>query len=331
MRRLVAHRHGEPERVLAVADVPDDPPPGPGEVRLAVRAVGLNFLDVMLCRGAYPDQPEPPFTPGVEVTGRVVAVGGGVIEPLVDQEVIACPTLPRGALGETVTVAADLVVSRPAELPPIEAAALPVIYQTAWFALARAGVAAGETVLVHAGAGGVGIATTQLAVARGARVICTAGGPVKATVCRDHGAEVAIDYDHEDVVAAVRDATDGRGADVVVDPVGGEVFARSLECLAFEGRLVSVGAAAGPPPPVDPMRLVARNATLVGVSWGSAYPWLRPDAVRDAYRGLFALYQAGAVRPPVSRVVSLTEAPAALADLAARRTTGKVVVRIGED
>nr|MDT0657705.1 NADPH:quinone oxidoreductase family protein [Micromonospora sp. DSM 115978] len=327
MRRLIAHRTGEPEDVLAVAELPDDPPPGPGQVRIAVETVGLNFLDVMLCRGSYPVRPDPPMTPGVEVAGRVSAAGPGVTVP-VGGEVLACPALPHGALGETVTIDAELVVARPATVDPVAAAALPVTYQTAWFALERAGVTAGDTVLVHAGAGGVGIAVSQLAVARGARLICTAGGPQKLATCRANGAGLAIDYRREDFVAAVRDATGGAGADVVIDPVGGDVFARSLDCLAFEGRLVAVGAAGGNPPPVDPMRLIAANATLIGLSWGSAYPWARPAAVRAAYTAMFDLCATGAVRPPVSRVVDLAAAPAALADLAARRTTGKIVVRV---
>jgi NADPH2:quinone reductase len=325
MRRLLAHRTGEPEDVLAIADVPDDPAPGPGEVTIAVHAAGLNFLDVMLCRGTYPLQPEPPVTPGVELAGRVLAAGAGA-ERLIGLDVLACPTLPRGALGDTVTVDADLTVIRPAGLGAVDAAALPVIYQTAWFALGRAGVTAGDTVLIHAGAGGVGVAATQLAVARGARVICTAGDDVKTALCRDHGADLAVNYRTGDFVAAVHDATGGVGVDVVLDPVGGEVFARSLECLAFEGRVVAIGAAGGPPPAVDPMRLVAGNVGVIGVSWGSAYPWRRPAAVREAYQKIFELYAAGAVRPPVSRVVPLAGAPGALADLAARRTVGKVVV-----
>ncbi|MFY1632731.1 NADPH:quinone oxidoreductase family protein [Solwaraspora sp. WMMB335] len=327
MRRLIATGYGEPDRVLTVADLPDDPPPGPGQVRVAVAAVGLNFLDVMLCRGSYPVRPEPPFTPGVELAGRVVATGSGA-EQFAGVEVVACPALPHGALGETVTIDMALAVPRPTDIDPVVAAAVPVTYQTAWFALERAGVRAGETVLVHAGAGGVGIATTQLAAARGARVICTAGGPAKAALCRDNGADVAIDYQADDFVDAVRAATGGAGADVIVDPVGGEVFARSLDCLAFEGRLVAVGAAGGDPPPVDPMRLIAGNATLIGLSWGSTYPWKRPDAVATAYRRIFDLVRAGAVRPPVNRVVDLAGTPAALADLADRRTTGKIVVRI---
>jgi NADPH2:quinone reductase len=185
-------------------------------------------------------------------------------------------------------------------------------------------------VLVHAGAGGVGIAVSQLAVARGARLICTAGGPEKAATCRANGADLIVDYRAEDFAPAVLAATGGAGAKVVIDPVGGDVLARSLDCLAFEGRLVAVGAAAGNPPPVDPMRLIAANATLIGLSWGSAYPWRRPEAVRAAYRTVFELCASGAVRPPVTRVVPLAQAPAALADLAARRTVGKIVVRVAE-
>lgn len=327
IRRLLAYGHGEPEQVLAVAEVPPDPPPGAGEVCLAVRAVGLNFLDVMLCRGDYPQRPEPPFTPGVEAAGTVIATGSGA-EQLLGQEVIACPALPAGALGGQVTVAAALVTPRPAHLAPELAAGLPVIYQTAWFALERAGVSAGQTVLVHAGAGGVGIATTQLALARGATVFCTAGGVDKTVLCRAHGAAAAIDYHRVDFVRAVMNLTGGRGVDVVVDPVGGDVLARSLECLAFEGRLVVVGNAGGPPPGVDPMRLAAGNISLIGLSWGSTYPRRAPEAVAAAYAELFRLHQSGRVRPPVSRVEPLERAPAALADLAARRTTGKLVITV---
>jgi NADPH2:quinone reductase len=321
IRRLIATSAGEPPDVLRLAELPDDPPPGPGQVRLAVHAVGLNFLDVSLCRGDYPVRPDPPMTPGVEAAGRVLDAGPGA-EHLIGADVLACPALPHGALGSTVTIDADLVVVRPAELDPVVAAALPVTYQTAWFALERARLAPRETVLVHAGAGGVGIAVTQLAVACGARVIATAGSPEKLAVCRAEGAEIAVGYDDFEAVA--------RDVDVVIDPVGGDLLGRSLDCLAFEGRLVSVGMAGGPPPPVDPARLIAANADLIGVSWGSRYPWARPDAVRAAYEELFRLCAEGAVRPPVSRVVSLGEAPAALADLGARRTTGKIIVRVEE-
>ncbi|WP_433378702.1 NADPH:quinone oxidoreductase family protein [Actinoplanes sp. CA-142083] len=320
-RRLIATSFGEPADVLRVADVPDIAEISPGFVRIAVRATGLNFLDVMLCRGEYPVRPDFPMTPGVETAGRVVETGPGA-EHLLGREVLACPALPHGALGSSVTIDARLVVERPSHVDPVTAAALPVTYQTAWFALERARVAAGETVLVHAGAGGVGIAVIQLAVARGARVVATAGSPAKLDVCRAQGAEVAVGYDD------FEKAFDS--VDVAIDPVGGDLLGRSLDCLAFEGRLVSVGMAAGPPPPVDPGRLIGRNTDLIGVSWGSRYPSARPDAVRHAYDELFRMCASGEVRPPVSRVVPLDEAPAALADLATRRTTGKVVVRLDD-
>ncbi|GAB2601336.1 oxidoreductase [Paractinoplanes abujensis] len=321
IRRLIATSAGEPQDVLRVATVDDDPRPGPGAVQVAVHAAGLNFLDVSLCRGEYPVRPAPPMTPGVEASGRVLDAGPGA-EHLIGENVVVCPALPHGALGETVTIDASLAVVRPPAVDALVAAALPVTYQTAWFALERARLRAGETVLVNAGAGGVGIATIQLAVARGARVIATAGSAGKLDKCRAEGAAVAVGYDDLASVGEV---------DVVVDPVGGDVLSRSLDCLAFEGRLVSVGMAAGPPPPVDPARLIARNADLIGVSWGSRYPWARPAEVRAAYDELFRRVAAGELRPPITRVVSLEEAPAALADLAARRTTGKVIVRVNEE
>jgi NADPH:quinone reductase len=239
--------------------------------------------------------------------------------------VLACPAMPGGALGERVVVDAAVAVLVPEELDPVHVVALPVNYQTAWFALERASVTGGDTVLVHAGAGGVGVATTQLALARGAQVIAVAGGARKADLCRSQGA-IAVDHERDDFVHVVDEVTKGRGVDVVVDPVGGDVQARSMGCLAFEGRLVVVGAAGGPPPLVDPMRLAASNVSLVGLSWGSTYPWLRSAAVRDVYARLFSML-GSEVRPLVDRVVGLGQAAVALTDLANRRTIGKIVVR----
>ena len=325
MRQLQATRFGAPQDVLAVTDT-EDAPLAYGEVRLACHAVGLNFLDVMLCRGMYPGQPQP-VTPGVEVVGQIVEAAPGAAAT-VGEIVLACPTMPRGALGERVAVSAALTIPVPPGADPVQLAALPVTYQTAWFALRRAALAEGETVLVHAGAGGVGIAVTQLATAWGARVIATAGGPEKAAVCREQGAVAAIDYRADDFVRAVAEITHGRGADVVIDPVGGDVFARSLSCLAFEGRIVPAGAAGGRPVPVDPLALAAANVSVIGLSWGSAYPYQRPAEVRAAYAELFAML-GSQVRPVIDRVIGLEEVPAALADLEARRTIGKIIVQPG--
>jgi NADPH2:quinone reductase len=324
MRQLQAVQHGDPREVLALVDV-EDPPLRRDEIRIACSAVGLNFLDVMLCRGTYPAQPPPPVTPGVEVAGRVVEAGAEAGFRVGDT-VLACPTMPAGALGERVVVKAALAVAVPSDADPLQLAALPVNYQTAWFSLRRAQVTGGETVLVHAGAGGVGIAATQLATAWGARVICTAGGPRKTRLCLEQGADVAIDYTDEDFVARARELTDGRGVDIVLDPVGGEVFGRSLQCLAFEGRIVPIGAAGGLPDPVDPMALTAANVSVVGLSWGSAYPYRRPDEVRAVYGELVGML-GNQVRPVLDRVVDLAGTSDALGDLEARRTIGKIVVR----
>ncbi len=223
-RRLQARHHGEPEDVLKLVEVPEDPPPGPGEVTLTVAAVGLNYLDVSLCRGEYTASSALPATPGVEAAGHVVRAGPGA-EHLIGHEVLACPTFPRGALGDEVTVDAALVIDRPSGMSATVAAALPVTYQTAWFALERARVTAGDTVLIHAGAGGVGIAATQLAVARGARVLATAGSAAKRELCLAEGADQALAYDEIDALRGV--------IDVVMDPVGGSLLGRSLPCLSF--------------------------------------------------------------------------------------------------
>jgi NADPH2:quinone reductase len=326
MRQLQAAGFGAPSDVLRVVDVAD-PELGPGEVRLAGRTVGLNFLDAMLCRGSYPVRPTPPFTPGVEVVGEIVEVGAEVTDRHVGERVLACPTLPRGALGERVVVDAGLTVVVPPDADAVELAALPVNYQTAWFALRRARVVAGETVLVHAGAGGVGIAAIQLATAWGARAIATAGGPDKVAVCLAQGASEAIDYRADDFGVEVERLTQRRGVDIVIDPVGGSVFARSLACLAFDGRIVPIGTAGGHPDPVDPMAFTATNTSLVGLSWGSAYPQLRPAEVGAAYLDLFAML-GRQVRPVIDRVVALDEVPQALTDLENRATIGKIVVRI---
>ena len=244
-------------------------------------------------------------------------------------DVIACPTLPRGALGDHVVVDAAYVVERPAHVGAIDGAALPVTYQTAWFALRRAGVGEGTTVLVTAGAGGVGIATTQLAVGLGARVIAAAGGAAKTAVCAEQGAAVTVDYLTADLTAAVLDATAGRGVDVVVEQVGGTVFTQALDALAFEGTIVAIGAAGGASASVDPMQLAARNVSVLGLSWGSTYPIASAGGGRRRLPGVVRAAPPGhgtaAGRHASSGSTATAEALAALGD---RRTVGKLVVEI---
>lgn len=307
-------RLGTPAEALELVEVPD-PVAGPGEVLVRVEACALNFPDVLLCAGTYQVKPELPFTPGLEVCGTIG-----------DRRVIAAPALPGGGLAGLAAVRADSVWDVPAGMPSDEAAALLVTYQTAYVGLhRRAGLRSGEWLLVHAGAGGVGSAAIQVGLAAGARVVATAGGPEKAQVCRDLGAHEVIDYRTEDIAARVKELTGGHGADVVWDPVGGDVFDASRRCIAFEGRLVVVGFAAGRIPEVPAGHVLVKNYSVVGLHWG-LYRTVDPQVVEDTHEALSDLYATGAIRPLVSDRVPMADAPAALSRLASRGTVGKVVV-----
>jgi NADPH:quinone reductase len=309
-------RLGPPAEAMELVELPD-PVAGPGELLVRVEACALNFPDVLLAAGQYQERPELPFTPGLEVCGTVVGDG---------RRVIGGPPLPRGGLAELAVLPEPAAFDAPAGMPADEAAALLITYQTAYVGLhRRAGLRAGEWLLVHAGAGGVGSAAIQVGLAAGARVVATAGGPEKVAVCRKLGAHEVIDYRSEDIAGRVKEVTGGHGADVVWDPVGGDVFDASRRCVAFEGRLVVVGFASGRIPSVPAGHVLVKNYSVVGLHWGM-YRTVDPQVVADAHAALTRLYEAGSIRPLVSERVPMAEAPAALARLASRGTVGKVVV-----
>lgn len=315
MRAWQVHALGEPRDVLSLDDIAE-PVVGPGEVLVDVDAVALNFPDVLMCRGQYQERPPLPFTPGLELAGRANG-----------QRVIAAPPLPRGGLTERVAVPARDVFPIPDSLGDVAAAALMITYQTGWVGLhRRAQLRAGETLLVHAGAGGVGSAAIQLGKAAGARVLATAGGPRKTEVCRQLGADVVIDYLADDFVAAVKDATGGRGADVIYDPVGGDVFDRSRRCVAFEGRIVIVGFTGGRLADAPTNHALLKNYAVVGLHWG-LYRTMEPALIPRVHAELIALHGAGLIAPLVAEELRLSEAPAALERLSDRSTVGKVVLR----
>lgn len=319
-------RFGEPIDVLERATVAVEEPDA-GSVVVEIEAIGLNFLDVSVCRGEYGPAVAFPFVPGAEFAGRVVAVGADVVDVAEGDRVAGTNPDARGAFAERVAVPAAAVHPIPSDMPVTDAAALLVTYQTSWFALVRrAQIAEGEWLLVHAGAGGVGTAAIQIARARGAHVIATASSAAKLDVCAAYGADVTVNYRTDDFAAAVREATDGRGADVVLDPVGGDVFARSLECAALEARLIPIGWASGSRPSLAPEEIVRRNVTVVGLSWGSTYPWTRPELVRHAHEEIIRDYAAGSVKPHVPHVWPFDELPAAVQALADGRIIGKGVV-----
>jgi NADPH2:quinone reductase len=324
MRTWRAAELGEPADVLRLEQV-DAPTPGPGQVAVRVEACALNFADTLLLQGRYQEKPPLPITPGLEVGGVVEDVGEGVTGLAPGTRVLALPAL-GGGLAERVVVPASAAFAIPDSFPSDEAAALHVTYQTSHIALhRRAALQAGETLLVHAGAGGVGSAAIQLGRAAGARVLATAGGADKVQLCRELGAEVAIDYRSEDFVEAVKEHTGGRGADVIYDPVGGDTFDRSRRCIAWEGRLLVIGFSSGRIPDVPANHVLLKNYSVVGVHWG-AYSRHDPSLVAATHAELVRLHGEGAIRPLIGRRVPMEEAREALVDLGGRRTVGKVVV-----
>jgi len=325
MRAWQVHELGAPKRALKLVEV-EEPTVGSGEVCIQVEAAALNFFDILLCKGEYQERPELPFTPGGEVSGPVLEAGEGVdLQP--GDRVIATPPLPRGGYAEKVVAPVGSVFAIPESIPFESAAALPITYQTSHVALhRRAGLREGETVLVHAGAGGVGSAAIQLARAAGARVFATAGGEEKVEACRRLGAEVAIDYREEDFIKVVKAATEGRGADVIFDPVGGDVFDGSRRCVAFEGRILVIGFAGGRIADAPTSHALVKNYSIVGVHWG-LYTRMMPNLIRETHEELVRLYEAGDIDPPVQGTVPFEELPEALERIAGRGTHGKLVTR----
>jgi NADPH2:quinone reductase len=328
MKAWRVHENGEPRVAMRLEEVPD-PQPGPGELLLKVRAANVNFPDALLCRGHYQVRPPLPFTPGVEFCGEVAALGAGVTGHRVGDRVIAPAALPGGAFAELAVVPAASVLPAPPALDDAEAAALHIGYQTGWFGLhRRAALQAGETLLVHAAAGGVGSAAVQLGKAAGATVIGVVGGPEKAKAARELGADIVVDRTTEDFVSVVKEATGGRGADVVYDPVGGDAYTRSTKCIAFEGRILVVGFTSGTIPSPGLNHALVKNYSVVGLHWG-LYNTKDPAAVRRCHEELTRLAAEGAIKPLVSERVALDGAADAVQRVADGTTTGRLVVVAG--
>jgi NADPH2:quinone reductase len=322
MRAVLVDRWMKPEE-LAVRDVPE-PEVTPGTVGVEVRAAGCNFFDILMVRGEYQVRPPFPFVPGAELAGVVHAVGTGVTGFRAGDSVFA--SVPLGAFAERAVVPAAAARRMPAGMSFAEAAAFPIVYPTSYAGLVdRAALQPGETLLVHAAAGGVGIAAVQIGKALGARVLATAGGADKLEVARRAGADVAIDYRAEDWVARVREATGGRGADVIYDSVGGDITNASLKCIAWNGRLLVIGFASGRIPEVKLNRVLLKNIALVGLHWG-AHAVHQPARVAEVFDALLRLQGEGKVTPVIYREYPLAELPAALAALGSRQSYGKVIV-----
>ena len=318
------HELGDPADALVWGEIPD-PEPGPGQVLVRVHAVACNFPDILLCQGRYQEKPEPPFTPGMEIAGEVVAAGAGAVARVGDR-VLGMPPMGEGGYAELAVLDAAATLPWPDGMSAGQAAGMFVAYQTGICALEhRAKLQAGETLLVHAAAGGVGSAAVQLGKALGARVIGTAGGADKCAVARQMGADDVVDYATEDLVTRVKELTDGRGADVIYDPIGGDVFDASRKLVAFEGRILVIGFVSGRFADAPTNHVLIKNYAVVGVHW-AFYRRVAPEWIPRWQGRLNDLWAEGKIAPLVGVELPLAEAPEALRRLGSRGTTGKVVL-----
>ncbi|RHW24758.1 NADPH:quinone oxidoreductase family protein [Nocardioides immobilis] len=315
---------GEPADVMTLVEIAD-PEPGPRQLVVRVLASPANFPDALMCRGLYQVRPDLPFTPGVELCGEVLALGPDVDGFAVGDRVVGGSVMPAGGFGELALMDVATTFPAPGSLDDAQASSLYIGYQTGWFGLhRRAGLKAGETLLVHAAAGGVGSAAIQLGKAAGARVIGVVGGPEKADVAKRLGADLVVDRHTEDFVQVVKAETDGRGADVVYDPVGGETYQRSTKCIAFEGRILVIGFAGGDIQSAALNHALIKNYSIVGLHWG-LYNLYDPPAVQECHRALTELADQGLIDPLVSERLPLAEVAAGVQRLADGETVGRVV------
>jgi NADPH2:quinone reductase len=327
MKAWRVHAWGEPESMtLEDSAVPE---PGAGQIRVRNHAAALNFFDILQVQGKYQIKPPFPFTPGAETAGVVDAVGENVSAFKIGDRVIALTH--GGGFAEYSTAPVSSVFPMPdahdKNMSFEEAAAMPIVYQTSYFAFThRTQLRAGEWLLVHAGASGVGMSAIQIGKALGARVIATAGSAEKLEFARKQGAEFVLDYNDAAWVDRVKEIT-GRGADVIYDPVGADVFDLSTKCIAPEGRLLVIGFAGGRIPTIAANRVLLKNMSLVGVLWGG-YVASHPEYPAPTHAALMKMYEAGQIHPAVGAAYDLADLPRALRDLADRKVMGKAVVRI---
>ncbi len=322
MRAMIVREFGTPEQ-MTVEDIPT-PDPGPDEVLIDARAIGVNFPDLLVVEGSYQILPEPPFSPGKEVAGVVRAVGSEVSNFKVGERVMA--QLEYGAYREHVLAAADHTTVLPENVSFEEGAAFGLAYQTVYFALVpRARLEAGETVLVTGAGGGVGSAGVQLAKALGAKVIAVSQTEDGRAMALEQGADHAIEPDPETFKERVFELTDGHGADVILESVGGDVFAASMRAIAWEGRLVVIGFASGEIPTVKAGRVLVKNMTLIGLQ-SSDYREREPKALQQAQEALLDLYSQGKIKVHVTATYPLEAAAEALKALQTGKARGKIVL-----
>jgi NADPH2:quinone reductase len=324
MKAIVCEQYGPPDS-LVVRELPS-PKPGAGEVVVSVKAASLNFPDVLIIQNKYQFKPPLPFSPGSELAGVVKEVGEGVRGFRPGDKVIAFTTY--GAFAEEVKTEASRLVALPSGMSFTEGAAFLLTYGTTDHALRdRGALAAGETLLVLGAAGGVGLAAIEIGKALGARVIACASSEEKLAVCRGHGADATIDYATEDLRERIKALTGGKGVDVVYDPVGGPYTEPAFRSIAWRGRLLVVGFAAGEIPKLPLNLALLKGAAVVGVFWGD-FARRQPAEFAQSIRQLGQWYAEGKLKPHVSQTLPLEKAAEALKLLAARKVKGKLVLTV---
>lgn len=325
MKAVLCKAYGPPSS-LVVEEVPDLSP-GPGQVLVQVHAAGVNFPDTLIIQGKYQFKPDLPFSPGAEVAGVVKSVGEGVKNVRAGDRVIAATTW--GGYAQQVLAQAERVIPMPEGMPFETAAAFLIAYGTSHHALKDRGeLKPGETVLVLGAAGGVGLAAVEIAKTMGARVIAAASSDDKLAVCREHGADATINYATENLRERIKSLTDGRGVDVVYDPVGGDLSEPALRSMAWRGRFLVVGFAAGTIPSLPLNLTLLKGCSIVGVFWGA---FVRSEPERNAadLRELVGWLQQGKLRPRISGVYPLERCAEALLQVMDRKATGKFVLTTG--
>jgi NADPH2:quinone reductase len=325
MRAVLCKVYGPPES-LVIEEMPP-PAPGPGELVVSVKAASVNFPDVLIIQNKYQVKPPLPFSPGSELAGLVKSVGAGVTAFKPGDAVMAI--IGYGAFAEEVKADAARVLPIPAGMDFASAAAFGLTYATSEHALCdRGALKPGETLLVLGAAGGVGIAAIEIGKVLGARVIACASTDEKLAVCREHGADDTINYATEDLRERIKTLTDGKGPDVVYDPVGGAYTELALRSIAWRGRLLVVGFAAGDIPKIPLNLTLLKGCSIVGVFWGE-FARREPQRFAESMKRLGRWFADGKLKPHVSRTFPLERAADALALMAERKVKGKVVVTVG--
>ena len=324
MRAIVCENWGDPD-TLKLGELPA-PAMGPGQVRIRMRAAGVNFADTVLVRGNYQEKPELPFAPGLEGAGEILEVADDITSFKPGDRVMA--VVSAGGFAEEAVCNASTVFALPEGMDYPTAAAFPVAYGTSHLTLVhRARLQPGETVLVLGAGGGVGLTAIECAKAIGATVIAAASSPEKLALAAERGADHLINYTEDDLRAELRKLTEGKGVDVVYDPVGGDLAQAAMRSMAWCGRFLVIGFASGDVPQFPGNYLLVKNISIIGVYWG-AYRTKEPEIFRDGFAELTRWWEAGKLRPHVSKIFPLAQAPQALAMLESRQSTGRLVIDI---